>query len=581
MAEAEVRFSNPEARQVLVQVLVPPDLQEASRLIIHDLPMMVEGTVLRMGGIGGVQTVPQLRRQGYARQLLSSAVQYMRENDYDVSVLFGIHNFYHRFGFVTSLIESRITVPTRLAENAAGSRINATTSAEVNATTDAGADATARAAVAAPAGVRAGAPPAASIGTSLLSIRPYDPERDLDAVLRLYAAKNAHRVGPLLRSPDRWWGFRLGSTWGRQTDVFVAVREKPNEKENGKGEELAGYFLLDRADEEVTVPEVEAVDVATLEAILAHLARLAVERRVDHLTFHIHPDADMARLLRFYGSEVTVTYSFDRGPMARIINLESTLRKLLPVLNRRLAQGASAAPGAAAAPADAATGAAGAPGVDATAPVTPTTSGVTPATAVTPSAVKAGEVPGVGAGAKSQGRFSGERFELGLVIWDANSARPDLSSPGAGAHWQAVRLRFGLTATPDSSRWAAPAVVIEEVEAAGSGIQAAQDTSGPAPAAEASLPPSSVERVVHRLVQEGVTVVSLPQELFTQLLLGYRSVDEVFEAKAVRITGATEQGDENAAKTVGAAVATPAEVRELLALLFPPRQPYLPRADRF
>ncbi|HHV54676.1 MAG TPA: GNAT family N-acetyltransferase [Firmicutes bacterium] len=539
MAEAEVRFSNPEARQVLVQVLVPPDLQEASRLIIHDLPMMVEGTVLRMGGIGGVQTVPQLRRQGYARQMLSSAVQYMRENDYDVSVLFGIHNFYHRFGFVTSLIESRITVPTRLAENAAGSRINATASAEVNTTTGAGADATA-----------------------LLSIRPYDPERDLDAVLRLYVAKNAHRVGPLLRSPDRWWGFRLGSTWGRQTDVFVAVREKPNEKENGKGEELVGYFLLDRADEEVTVPEVEAVDAATLEAILAHLARLAVERRVDHLTFHIHPDADMARLLRFYGSEVTVTYSFDRGPMARIINLESTLRKLLPVLNRRLAQGA-AAPGAAAARADATAGAAGATGVDATAPATPTASGVTPATAATPSAVKAGDVPGVGAGTEPQGRFSGERFELGLVIWDANSARPDLSSPGAGAHWQAVRLRFGLTGTPDSSRWAAPAIVIEEVEAAGSGIQAAQDTSGPAPAAEASLPPSSVERVVHRLVQEGVAAVSLPQELFTQLLLGYRSVDEVFEAKAVRITE------------------TPAAVRELFALLFPPRQPYLPRADRF
>ncbi|MBE3576105.1 MAG: hypothetical protein IMX00_00165 [Limnochordales bacterium] len=82
------------------------------------------------------------------------------------------------------------------------------------------------------------------------------------------------------------------------------------------------------------VPEVEAVDGRGLRQILCCLAKLAIERRVGQVTFFIHPESDMALLLRFFGAEVTITYNFDRGSMARVINLASTLQKLSPVLQQ-------------------------------------------------------------------------------------------------------------------------------------------------------------------------------------------------------------------------------------------------------
>jgi predicted acetyltransferase len=292
--QAELRFTPVQGR-VNVQVMLGEE--EISRLSLHDLPLLIDGQVLRMGGIGGVQTRPEHRKHGYAQQLLSGAVRYMKDNGYDVAMLFGIANFYHRFGFITTLIESKITIPTRLAENAG------------KASTD-DSDRTLRAP---------------------RRIRPYDQARDLQAVLSIYSAKSGGQRGCLARQAEGWWGFRLGSVFGRGVDVKVLVEGEPD------AEHVVGYFALDQTDEDVIVPEVEAVDGDGLKLILAHLAELAIERRLGQVTFFIHPESDMARLLRFFGADVSITYNFDRGSMARVINLESTLQKLSPVLGLRLA----------------------------------------------------------------------------------------------------------------------------------------------------------------------------------------------------------------------------------------------------
>jgi len=67
---------------------------------------------LKMGGLGWVATSPRHRKRGVGRRLIEDTMAYMRENGYHISMLFGIPNFYHRFGFVTSLTDYTILMDT-------------------------------------------------------------------------------------------------------------------------------------------------------------------------------------------------------------------------------------------------------------------------------------------------------------------------------------------------------------------------------------------------------------------------------------------------------------------------------------
>ncbi|NLN93762.1 MAG: GNAT family N-acetyltransferase [Candidatus Hydrogenedens sp.] len=54
---------------------------------------------LKMGGIAHVATASSFQKQGYAARLMEDTLQYMKAEGYEVSVLFGIADFYHRWGY--------------------------------------------------------------------------------------------------------------------------------------------------------------------------------------------------------------------------------------------------------------------------------------------------------------------------------------------------------------------------------------------------------------------------------------------------------------------------------------------------
>ena len=54
---------------------------------------------LWVAGIGDVATHLAHRKKGIARALMNEAVEFMEKEEFDISILFGIPNFYHRFGF--------------------------------------------------------------------------------------------------------------------------------------------------------------------------------------------------------------------------------------------------------------------------------------------------------------------------------------------------------------------------------------------------------------------------------------------------------------------------------------------------
>lgn len=94
--------------------------RKAAELQVIDYEMYIAGVLVPMAGIAEVHTEAAYRRQGWMRTLFGHLEAYLRERGYPVSLLFGIPDFYHRFGYATALVNSVVRIPTRQAELARG-----------------------------------------------------------------------------------------------------------------------------------------------------------------------------------------------------------------------------------------------------------------------------------------------------------------------------------------------------------------------------------------------------------------------------------------------------------------------------
>jgi GNAT superfamily N-acetyltransferase len=74
------------------------------RIITHygvwGYDMRIGSAVVRAGGIGGVATHGDFRRRGFMARTVRASLDAMRGNGYDITILFGINDFYHGFGYV-------------------------------------------------------------------------------------------------------------------------------------------------------------------------------------------------------------------------------------------------------------------------------------------------------------------------------------------------------------------------------------------------------------------------------------------------------------------------------------------------
>ena len=91
--------------------------RQVSRVVIVPMQMRIGAAVVRMDGIGGVGTEEEFRNRGYSRRVMETAVQQMQRGDAALSTLFGIQDFYQKFGYETTGPEYTVVVP--LADAAA------------------------------------------------------------------------------------------------------------------------------------------------------------------------------------------------------------------------------------------------------------------------------------------------------------------------------------------------------------------------------------------------------------------------------------------------------------------------------
>jgi predicted acetyltransferase len=247
---------------------------------VHGMPMRIGSVEVRMGGIGGVWTDKDHRKKGYASIVMSDGVAWMREQGYDLSVLFGIGDFYWRWGFITTLAAPFIEVKTRHAE--AASR-------------------TCRA-------------------------RKYR-DSDLGDYLRIYNRENRTRTASIVRRKSSWIALRKGLNWGQRPEAFVYTKAR-------KPVGVAAYSL---AADMVACVDLCARSPEAFGGVLRHAADLAIERRVEKIAFHIPVDCAFAEFCREQGCEIAVNVPRVAGGMARIINQGQTFEKIAPELSRRLA----------------------------------------------------------------------------------------------------------------------------------------------------------------------------------------------------------------------------------------------------
>ncbi len=260
------------------------DETNVAHLYVIDLPMRIGHAEIQMAGIGDVYTRREHRMKGYMRILYDDTVTYMADEGYDVSMLFGIPDFYTKFGYAACLPKCSFTIKTRDAE-------------------------------------------AAVLEMDASDPRPIEPA-DMPAVLELYAAENARRTGTLIRTPEQFTRFAKGTHWGVAAESALW--------ENASGEVLA-YLVWDRRPTEVRVAELGVSDPRAFPTLLRFLAEQAVTKRCEAITLHLPPDHAFSEFAQQFGITWEIEYPRYSDGMMRVLNQVSLFQKIAPVLTDRLA----------------------------------------------------------------------------------------------------------------------------------------------------------------------------------------------------------------------------------------------------
>ena len=82
-----------------------------STFAVTDFTQFFDGNRVKMGGIGGVATLPSHRRKGGIRSIFQAALTDMYENGYEISYLYPFSTAYYRkFGYENCVNRQNVTV---------------------------------------------------------------------------------------------------------------------------------------------------------------------------------------------------------------------------------------------------------------------------------------------------------------------------------------------------------------------------------------------------------------------------------------------------------------------------------------
>ncbi|MFW6163014.1 MAG: GNAT family N-acetyltransferase [Planctomycetota bacterium] len=269
----------PRKQWRLSRALWAPEGTPVAHVRVCDRTMRLGAAQVRVGGIGDVCTHPFHRKRGLMRHLFAHVVAFMAAEGYPLSILWGIGEFYDKFGFIACLPGGTLQMPRRQAARLDG-----------------------------PYGGRKAS------------------EADVDALVRLHRDDYAVRDGAMKR-PGRQWAERALS------EKFLRVLT------DGRGRARAAYWAKPEGDA-LVLREVslgKGPDRAGVVSVLADMVKLARRCEKPNLRFELPPEHPIGRFARADGCQVRRYYGHRGDGMARIIDLMAICETMAPEWTRLLA----------------------------------------------------------------------------------------------------------------------------------------------------------------------------------------------------------------------------------------------------
>lgn len=254
--------------------------EAVSSVEIVDFRQQIGSQTLRMAGIAGVETHKNHRFKGYARRIMVNSLRWMRREGFDVTMLFGIRDFYPKFGYAVAFGHVCFRIAVRDAELVAAT------------------------------GYR---------------FADYGPKY-LKAALAMYHRNNAGRTGPVFRDPKHWAPFRKGIQWGVKAVCRMALDK------TGKA---AGYFVYDGEPLKARIVEVGFTTPAVFGDILRAAGKIAWRQRLEQVEFILPEDDAFIGSCLPLGVRKEVEYRRDGSGMVRMINIPATLKAIAADLGPR------------------------------------------------------------------------------------------------------------------------------------------------------------------------------------------------------------------------------------------------------
>lgn len=244
---------------------------------IWNYQMRIGAGAVRVAGVGAVATHGEFRKRGHMAVTARACIEAMAEAGYDMTVLFGLLDFYHRFGYVRAWAPVKYFVgPGQIDRHL----------------------------------------PAKGVSIKLRRVAPTQ-HADLEA---LYNRWYAPYVGTAVRPTFR------GSRWPRVWKVFIYLW-------TGRAGKPAGYVLVKQKDKTLVCMEA----VGQERKILAALSSICKREKLPEVRFETLPyDHPVARRLRGGTCRTETHYVRSGGAMIRTANLRSVLSKIAGELTARL-----------------------------------------------------------------------------------------------------------------------------------------------------------------------------------------------------------------------------------------------------
>jgi len=252
----------------------------AGALRMHTETVRLGEARLKMGGFCWVTTSPRHRQKGVCRSLMVDALAHMKARNYHVAMLFGIPNFYHRFGFATTMADYAIVMDA--AEALASPR-------------------------------------------TAYRMREAKPG-DIPAIQRIHAANDADTACSLLRTSAH-----LTNKWEHCKNARVLTTDA------GK---VTAYVMWGRNDRHLRVDEAGVADTAACGNVLHACAKLAADEAVGRIRFLAPPRHPFARFLLQFTSTHEMQIVRDYGGMMAFVDEPEALESLIPEWESLLARSA-------------------------------------------------------------------------------------------------------------------------------------------------------------------------------------------------------------------------------------------------